>query len=99
MKVLTNISGTPKDIDWREPHCHHQHIGQSHRVNAPDGEKHADYSRAMRVGPAGIIFTNGKVSFVIPEDELWKAAEKYEPGLCVPVSVPNVEIQNAKPPK
>ena len=86
MKTLTKISATAVETDFREPHCHHHTIGQSHQVPTFDG-KHANYSRVMRVGPAGIIFTNGKQSLVIPEAELWAIAERHEPGLAVPSGV------------
>lgn len=86
MKTLTNLTARLSETDFREPPVHHHHIGITHAVKTTDG-RDGFYSRFMRVGPAGIIFSNGKASLVVPADELWKLAESHEPDLAIPEKI------------
>jgi hypothetical protein len=102
MKTLTNLSGVLTESNFVEPPVYHHNCGETHEVNVrsnsdpstpdplPLGKKGV-YHRFFRTGPAGVILSNGKASVVIPREELWKLAEKYEPLLAVPerVEVPD----------
>lgn len=88
MKTITNLTATVIDTNFQEPPVYHHNCGDTHAVplkNAPD--RKGIYTRFLRTGPAGVILSNGKVSVVIPKDELWKIAEKAEPLLAVPAAL------------
>lgn len=91
MKTLTNLTATLKETDFREPHCHHHNIGDHHTVPTAEG-KTGVFARHLRVGPAGIIFSDGKTSVVIPKEELWKLIEKHEPALAVPNRIESAPV-------
>lgn len=89
MKTLTNLSAIISDTNFTEPPVYHHNCGETFEVPiaSADGSplpRKGIYHRFTRTGPGGLIFSNGKVSIVIPKDELWKLAEKAEPLLAVP---------------
>lgn len=93
MKILTNLTATVIEGSFEEPPCHHHHVGEHHEI--PNGDKPPMvYARALRVGPKGIILINGTHKLVIPKEELWKLAEKYEPNLGIPIAITPSPVAN-----
>jgi hypothetical protein len=75
MKTLTNLTGKCEDTAYLEPGVYHHIVGR---------ELGKGRFILARLGPSGLVVTNGKDSVAFPMDELLSAAAAVEPGLEPP---------------
>jgi len=68
MLVLKNISATPGNDTYAEPGIHHHTVGFDLGGGA---------FRTLRLGPKGLVITDGKAQVALPAEELVKAVEPF----------------------
>ena len=78
MKILRKLTATPTDEPWTEAPVYHHSVGH----NLPGGA-----FRSVRVGPEGLIVSNGLAQVALPMEELFDLVE------------PVLAALNAEPPK
>ncbi|MEI7939653.1 MAG: hypothetical protein WCK27_23470 [Verrucomicrobiota bacterium] len=78
MKILRKLTGTATDEPWAEAPVYHHSVGH----NLPGGA-----FRSVRVGPEGLIVSNGLAHVALPMEELFDLVE------------PVLAAMNAEPPK
>lgn len=86
MITLTKLTAILAETDFHEGPGHHHNVGTTHDVETTDGRKGV-FTRYLRTGPEGIIFSAGKAAVLIPTAELWKLVEKADPNLAVPKKI------------
>ena len=68
MKVLKHLTATATDEVYTEPLIHHHTVG----FDLGDGA-----FRSLRLGPKGLVLTDGKAEVAIPAEELARLAEPH----------------------
>ncbi len=68
MQVLKNLTASPSSEPYVEPGIHHHTVGFDLGGGA---------FRTLRLGPKGLVITDGAAQVALPAEELVKAAEPY----------------------